>query len=31
MIWSEPSPARPPAELVMKDTNSSASSEQVPM
>ena len=31
MICSEPSPARPPAALVMNETNSSASSEQAPM
>ncbi len=31
MICSEPSLARPPAELVMNDTNSSASSGQAPM
>jgi len=31
MICSEPPLARPPAELVMKETNSSASSEQAPM
>jgi hypothetical protein len=31
MIWSEPMAARPPAELVMNETKSSASSEQAPM
>jgi hypothetical protein len=31
MICSDPSLARPPAELVMNETNSSASSEQAPM
>ena len=31
MICSERSEARPPAALVMKDTNSSASSEHAPM
>ena len=31
MICSEPPLARPPAELVMNEMNSSASSEQAPM